>query len=102
MPQEWIIVLAIKPRPLGHHISAFWVLLYLDVTLFYAVLVMPCLVSIGVVHCLFCSLACSMFLALCASLFWLTSMHVLVSYQYVLGLFWVALAISFMLCIAVV
>ena len=40
-------------------------------------------------------------LALYASLLGLAYMHVLVSDQYVLGLFWVALDISFMLRIAV-
>ena len=47
-------------------------------------------------------LVCIMPYALHDSLFWLPSMHVLVSFLLDLGLFWVFFAISFMLCIAVV
>lgn len=41
MPQEWVFVHAIKLKPLAHHFSAFLVLLYHNVTLFYVVLIMP-------------------------------------------------------------
>ena len=54
----------------------------------------------SVIH-LIC-LVCNMPYAPHASLFWLLSMHVLDSFWHVLGLFWVAFVIYFMLCIAVV